>query len=89
MPAGWSRSSASPSGTRPSKTTRGSSCFASWTCGFLEAVYQEALQIELARRSVPFVPFKQLRIGYKEVQLRKGYVADLVCFGEIIVELKA
>jgi len=57
--------------------------------GFLEAVYQEALAIELAARQVPFAERKELRIRYKEQILTKTYYADLECFGSVIVELKA
>jgi len=57
--------------------------------GFLEAVYQEALEIELGNRKIPFEPRKELVISYKDRQLRKVYEADLVCYEKIIVELKA
>src|ERR1700722_12254157 len=57
--------------------------------GFYEAVYQEAIEIELGLRSVPFEPLKILPVRYKNFLLKKEYVADLVCFGNIIVELKA
>lgn len=57
--------------------------------GFLEAVYQEALEIELAQRNIPFEPRKPLRISYKNQLLKKEYEADLICYGQVIVELKA
>lgn len=57
--------------------------------GFLEPVYQEALEIELAWREVPFQSQYPLTIQYKGRPLRKEYVADLVCFDQVIVELKA
>ena len=57
--------------------------------GFLEPVYQEALEIELGRRGLPFEAQKELAIYYKGQPLKKKYVADVVCFGQIIVELKA
>ena len=57
--------------------------------GFLEAVYQECLGISLARHGIPFEPLKALRLSYFGQQLRQSYVADFVCFGQIIVELKA
>ena len=56
--------------------------------GFLEPVYQEALQIELSRRSIPFEAQKELTICYKGYTLEKKYVPDFVCFGQIIAELK-
>jgi GxxExxY protein len=57
--------------------------------GFLEAVYQEAMEIELRLRGLPFESAKRLRIQYKDEYLKKEYEADLLVFGEIIVELKA
>lgn len=57
--------------------------------GFLEPVYQEAMQIELEGRGIPFQAQKPLRIEYKGSLLTREYVADLVCYGRIIVELKA
>jgi len=57
--------------------------------GFLEPVYQEALDLELAGRRIPFEPQRELRIAYKGRYLQKTYVADFVVFGKIIVEIKA
>ena len=57
--------------------------------GFLEAVYQEALEIELQRRKIPYEREKELNIVYDGVQLKQTYKADFVCYGKIIVELKA
>ena len=57
--------------------------------GFLELVYHEALNIELGLRGVPFETEKEIRIMYKGKPLYKVYKADLVCYGNIIVELKA
>jgi len=58
-------------------------------CGFLEAVYQEALSIEFNHNNIPFQKEKPLNIYYKERLLTKKYVADYICFDQIIVELKA
>ena len=58
-------------------------------CGFLEAVYQEALEIELQTRNISFESQKHLIVFYKGCQLQKQYIADLICYGQIIVELKA
>ena len=57
--------------------------------GFLEAVYQEAMEIELSARGIPFDAQKPIQVRYKGQILNKQYVADLVCFDLIIVELKA
>lgn len=57
--------------------------------GFLEGVYQEALEIELLRQGIPFESQKLLSIRYKGQPLQKSYVADFVVFEKVIVELKA
>lgn len=57
--------------------------------GFLEAVYQEALEIEMAERSVPNVAQPELQLRYKRKTLKKKYVPDFVCFDEVVVEIKA
>lgn len=57
--------------------------------GFLEPVYQEALEIESRSRDLPFVSQKVLQIRYKEHILKKEYIADLIYFDKIVVELKA
>lgn len=58
-------------------------------CGFLESVYQEALELELIRNSIPYEVESQIDIHYKEVVLDKKYYSDFVCYDEIILELKA
>ena len=58
-------------------------------CGFLEAVYQEALAIEFHNAGIPFKREVPLQINYKGVTLSKEYVADFVCYDKIIIELKA
>ena len=57
--------------------------------GFFEAIYQEALEIELGSSRIPFEAQKQLTVSYKGRRLKKEYVADIICYGQIIVELKA
>ena len=57
--------------------------------GLLEKVYQEALEIEFQRRNIPYEREKELNIVYDGVQLKQIYKADFVCYGKIIVELKA
>lgn len=57
--------------------------------GFLEPVYQEALGVEFLESEIPFEKEKRLEISYKGNILNKCYFADFVCFGKIIIELKA
>ncbi|WP_334164136.1 GxxExxY protein [Phenylobacterium sp.] len=56
--------------------------------GFLEAVYQEALAIELQARQVPFRAQQPLSLNYKGHPLRQTYAADFICFDKVVVELK-
>jgi len=58
-------------------------------CGFLEAVYQEAMQIEMEACAVPHEPQKKIAIHYRGQKLEKEYMADFFCFNNIVVELKA
>ena len=57
--------------------------------GFLEAVYQEAVARELAKREIPFRAEVELPVFYKGERLSSSYRADFVCFDSIIVEVKA
>ena len=59
------------------------------SCGLSESIYQEALEIEFNLRGIPFEREKELVVYYKGRKLRKKYVADFVCYDDIIVELKA
>lgn len=58
-------------------------------CGFLEAVYQEALAVEFTQRGIPFQREVDLLVFYKGEKLRAGYRVDFLCYGEIVTELKA
>jgi GxxExxY protein len=57
--------------------------------GFLEAVYQEALEIELRRKNIPFNSQQELEILYDGIPLAKKYIADIICFDKILLEIKA
>ena len=56
--------------------------------GFLEAVYQECMEKELLRRSIPFEAERTLALQYKGQALKQVYKPDLICYGKIVVELK-
>lgn len=58
-------------------------------CGFLEAVYQECLEMELSDRGIPFRSQTPLDLRYKGRPLKTRYTPDLICNELIIVELKA
>ncbi len=57
--------------------------------GFLEAVYQEALALELKRAEVPFEREPEVPVQYKGQRLDTRYRPDFICFDGIVVELKA
>ena len=57
--------------------------------GFLEAVYQECMEKELTRMGIPFRAQQELTLSYKSETLEQTYKPDLICFDQIIVELKA
>lgn len=58
-------------------------------CGFLEAVYQECLEMEFLAQEVPFKPQAELFLSYKGRPLRQRYIPDFICFDKIILEIKA
>lgn len=57
--------------------------------GFLEAVYQEAMEREFQLQKVPYEREKRLPVYYQGEALNTHYQADFVCFNSVIVELKA
>jgi len=57
--------------------------------GFLEAVYQDALEKEFRYVQIPYNRQVQLPVYYRGERLRSYYQADFVCYGSVIVELKA
>ena len=58
-------------------------------CGFLEAIYQEALALEFTMRGIPFTREVGIPVFYKGRQLSSVYRADFMCFGSVVVEIKA
>ena len=57
--------------------------------GFLEAVYQEALEKELISKEISINREVELPIYYKGKKLLKHYRADFICYDKIILEIKA
>ena len=58
-------------------------------CGFTEKVYQDALERELQLRGIPYQREVRMQVTYKGETLNSEFVPDFVCYGHIIVELKA
>jgi GxxExxY protein len=58
-------------------------------CGFLEAVFQECLELELSDRQIPFQAHPQLRLEYKGRLLKQTYQPDFLCYDSVILEIKA
>jgi GxxExxY protein len=57
--------------------------------GFLEAVYQEALEKEFTLQDIPYKRQPKLSVYYNGEKLKKYYIADFLCYNAIIVEIKA
>lgn len=57
--------------------------------GFLEAVYEEALEKEFMKSSIPFRRQEKLEIYYNNEKMNKYYRADFICFDKIVLEIKA
>jgi len=58
-------------------------------CGFLEAVYQECLELEFEQQGIPARALVSLALSYKGRKLKKTYEADFFCHDKVLVELKA
>ena len=58
-------------------------------CDLLEAVYQECLELEFGFQAIPSVAQMLWALSYKGVPLQQTYKADFVCFGTVLVEIKA
>ena len=57
--------------------------------GFTEPIYHECLEIELGMQTIPFQAQAPLPLSYKEMPLRQRFQPDFICFGNVIVEIKA
>ena len=58
-------------------------------CGFTEPVYQECLALEFQLQGISFVSQARMELEYKGTKLQQYFVVDFVCYGSIVVELKA
>lgn len=57
--------------------------------GFLESVYQECLEMELADRKIPFRAQPELLLTYKGRPIRSKFKPDFICYEKVVLELKA
>lgn len=57
--------------------------------GFLESVYQEALEKEFRSQQIEFQRQLKLRLLYDGQPMKKYFVADFVCYEKILIEIKA
>ena len=57
--------------------------------GFLESVYQEALEKEFGSQQIEFQRQLKLRLMYDGQTMKKYFVADFVCYEKILLEIKA
>jgi GxxExxY protein len=57
--------------------------------GFLEPVYQDALEVEFRIRSIPFRREVEVPVIYKGELLKAKYKSDFICYDSIILELKS
>ncbi|MGK5094972.1 GxxExxY protein [Deltaproteobacteria bacterium TL4] len=57
--------------------------------GFLEAVYQECLEIEFDFQNIPYLSQKEIQLFYRGNVLKQTYKPDFICYKNIIVEIKA
>lgn len=58
-------------------------------CGFTEPVYQECLALEFRRQGIPFIAQPAIELEYKGTKLEQFFRPDFICFGTILIELKA
>jgi len=58
-------------------------------CGFLEEVYQEALEMELELQGIPYSSQQEIKLYYKSREMKRRYIPDFLIIGKIIVEIKA
>jgi GxxExxY protein len=57
--------------------------------GFLEPVYREALSAEFTLRGISYRREVELPVHYRGAVLPTRYRVDFLCFGDLVVEIKA
>ena len=57
--------------------------------GLSEPIYQECLSIICSEKDIPWEREKTMTMSFHGHELKKKYIADFVCYGDLIVELKA
>jgi GxxExxY protein len=57
--------------------------------GFLESVYQEALEKQFIKENIPYQRQQKLHIIFNNEKLKKYFMADFVCYDSIILEIKS
>jgi len=58
-------------------------------CGFSEKVYQDAFEVELKNRGIPYQREVPLHAIYNDIELSSLFIPDFICYDQIIIELKA
>ena len=58
-------------------------------CRFLEAVYQECMEIELDFQKIPFSSQRQLKLHYRGRELKQTFKPDFICYDKVVLEIKA
>jgi len=58
-------------------------------CGLTEPIYQECLEIEFDFLGLPATAQPQLPVTYRGRTLKHRFVPDFICYGKIILEIKA
>ena len=57
--------------------------------GFLESIYQEALEKEFDKQQIKYESQKKIHVFYEGIRMKKYFIADFICYDKIVVEIKA
>mgnify|MGYP006449632009 CR=1 FL=1 len=57
--------------------------------GFLESIYQEALEKEFEKQKIEYERQRKIHVYYEGTRMKKYFIADFICFDKIVVEIKA